>query len=417
MVQVIPPATGHNLHQMGIGLKIDYDRLAYEIHQEFNGERVLFLPVGYHGFRDFEDYVRVPLTRKGVRFYAPQSPLEQVDASGDEYRPITTEAKSDMNRRHAKVAIPFDNNVVRGTGILGGLVWTLKNAGTLGIERVYTGAVTDWLGVTNFHAIGGYDEYIGMKRFIEEEKPETMAELDNGRLLDMLSDHTPAADASGYVAINVDNSRFERLRNELLQRVDGREILYMPILPEGRHFGKKLLEDELQMQGIRYKIATVRYDGRRRRIASPTTTELLNKERILNARGRHVKVIVDGFLTKNGDVVPLYRWLRDHGTKENDVLIVAYVDSTGVTDGLCVINQYQKPARIEELCNDLYGNEPHTNGFLGLKRLVARLDPHGYVERAERDIMEHFSHSRNGHRERENNPNRRFDEDILGLSR
>ncbi len=192
-----------------LGISPDYDRLAYEMHRSLDDEPFLVLPIGYGAYADFEDYLKKPLSKTGARFSVHR--LDQVDVSkgeDGEYRKITTRPIG-VNKSGAKVAVALENSIRReGSGIVGGLVWTLQNSQTLGVERIHAATMVDEIGVANFHAWGRYPIYMGPRRFIEERKPETFRMLHEKNLLDLLSGHKPECEYGGYLAVEIGEENF-----------------------------------------------------------------------------------------------------------------------------------------------------------------------------------------------------------------
>ncbi len=182
---------GYNPLRMSNTVNPDYDRLAWDMKNEFGNNRILILPVGYGGSEDFDAYVEGALSHQKLRFHSQE--LHQSDERNTEYRSIITAPSLGMNKYHAEIAIPFETAITRhGKGITGALIWTLLNSGVLGIKKVYTGTVVDQIGFANFCAWGDYEKYIGIQNFVnKKDMPEVYEVIHRPQFFTMISEHKP----------------------------------------------------------------------------------------------------------------------------------------------------------------------------------------------------------------------------------
>lgn len=168
---------------------------------------------------------------------------------------------------------------------------------------------------------------------------------------------------------------------ELVDRIDekreGRGVFYLPLVAGGIEFGLYLTK-EFEKRSIPYITAPVYYDRTKKKIVQPTTVEFFKREAELekNFNGS-IKLVWDDSIAKGEGVHAVYTWLRRHDVSHADILISSMIDKIGVTKGLCIIRDYERPVDVQNLYL-LLSLEPYgRERFLAVKKLLARLDKLG----------------------------------------
>jgi hypothetical protein len=137
--------------------------------------------------------------------------------------------------------------------------------------------------------------------------------------------------------------KYGRLVEKIDKKRDGRSILYLPMRRGAEKIGEPL-ETEFDRKEITYEKCPVFYDSTQKRITAPTFQSYQEKETMLMERTERgvLKVVWDDVISEGIGTLSFYDWLLKRQALEEDILITAYMDSLGITQGLCIEPMYSK---------------------------------------------------------------------------
>lgn len=145
--------------------------VAQRLKEELGEESVLICPLRRGGTRDFDLYERY-LKIIGCNDFPDHVRYDLGYQVGDELvdgeytRFVDSvekiQAKIEEEGKDVKHMIVFDNVSRTGTCILGGIVYGLEHRDELGIDKVYTMASYDLLGIINFSIFKAYEKWLGI---------------------------------------------------------------------------------------------------------------------------------------------------------------------------------------------------------------------------------------------------------------
>lgn len=237
-----------------------YEQMARELHDFFNGRKVVIFPLEHGGVREairLEPY----LQRQGnnnIMFFRrlgyrrpEESCLEQSVFYRFEFRPITTRRKvvRDFIRAEGETdaVVVMDSQIKSATApsLIGGYVYFIENADYFGIrpESVYTAVFEDNTGTADISPLDG-NVKIGTRQHVRQYCPETYWYLlRNGFIKPEEADRI-------FSALYESSGRWEKMR---LYLTDTTERLVIPLLSRLSDYPLGKLPDWVVGRGETFK--------------------------------------------------------------------------------------------------------------------------------------------------------------------